>query len=90
MLYPSVNELRKKTDSRYSLVILTAKRARDLVDGKPPLSDSANCDRPVSIAAWEIEEDQISYKRDASALDGAVDANGTRDDEEIANAELSE
>ena len=31
LLYPSINKLRDKTDSRYSLVILTAKRARDLM-----------------------------------------------------------
>ena len=38
LLYPSINKLRDKTDSRYSLVILTAKRARDLIDGKPALT----------------------------------------------------
>ena len=27
MLYPSINEIRKKADSRYTLVILAAKRA---------------------------------------------------------------
>ena len=35
MLYPSINEIRKKADSRYTLVILAAKRARDIIDGKP-------------------------------------------------------
>ena len=35
MLYPSVNEIRKKADSRYTIVILAAKRARDIIDGKP-------------------------------------------------------
>ena len=28
MLYPSINEIRKKADSRYTIVILAAKRAR--------------------------------------------------------------
>ena len=32
MLYPSINELEKATNSRYSLVILTAKRARQLLE----------------------------------------------------------
>jgi DNA-directed RNA polymerase subunit omega len=53
MLYPSINKIRKKADSRYTLVILAAKRARDLIDGKPPLTDTA-VDQPVSIAAHEI------------------------------------
>ena len=34
MLYPSINEIKHKADSRYTLVILAAKRARDIVDGK--------------------------------------------------------
>lgn len=32
MIYPSVDELMKKFDSRYSIVIATAKRARELED----------------------------------------------------------
>ena len=63
MLYPSINELREKADNRYTLVILAAKRARDIVDGKPKLTE-VNVDKPVSIAANEISEDYITYKRD--------------------------
>jgi len=64
MLYPSINEIRKKADSRYTLVILAAKRARDIVDGKPPLVEDYDLERPVSIAAQEIAEDYITYKRE--------------------------
>ncbi len=46
MLYPSINEIRKKADSRYTIVILAAKRARDIIDGKPILTD-ADTDKPV-------------------------------------------
>ena len=69
MLYPSINEIRKKADSRYTLVILAAKRARDIIDGKPILTD-VDIDRPVSIAAHEIAEDLITYRRDEDAQDG--------------------
>lgn len=62
MLYPSINEIRKKADSRYTLAMLAAKRARDLIDGKPPLVE-IDTDRPVSIAANEINDDYITYKR---------------------------
>ena len=62
MLYPSINEIRKKADSRYTLVILAAKRARDIIDGKPALTDE-DTERPVSVAANEIAEDLITYKR---------------------------
>lgn len=73
MLYPSINKIRKKADSRYTLVILAAKRARDLIDGKPALTDTA-VNQPVSIAAHEIAEDLITYSRDESAMDNAKDA----------------
>ncbi|HPD90138.1 MAG: DNA-directed RNA polymerase subunit omega [Anaerovoracaceae bacterium] len=63
MLYPSINEIRKKADSRYTLVILAAKRARDIVNGKPKLTQT-EVDKPVSIAANEISEDLITYKRE--------------------------
>ena len=67
MLYPSINEIRKKADSRYTLVILAAKRARDIIDGKPILTD-VDIDRPVSIAAHEIAEDLITYRRNEDDL----------------------
>ncbi|MDR1068825.1 MAG: DNA-directed RNA polymerase subunit omega [Clostridiales Family XIII bacterium] len=63
LLYPSINEIRQKTDSRYTLVILAAKRARDLIDGKPNLIETDNY-VPVSVAAEEINEDVITYMRD--------------------------
>jgi DNA-directed RNA polymerase omega subunit len=62
LLYPSVNKLQEKTDSRYSLVILTAKRARDIIDGKPVLTEEES-ERPVSQAAKEIAADLITCKR---------------------------
>ena len=51
-----------KTDSRYTLVILAAKRARDLIDGKPALTEEVS-ERPVSQAAKEIAADLITYSR---------------------------
>ena len=63
MLYPSINEIRKKADSRYTLVVLAAKRARDIIDGKPVLVSNANLEKPVSVAAEEIYLDKITYKR---------------------------
>ena len=63
MLYPSINEIRKKADSRYTIVILAAKRAIDIIDGKPILTE-AETEKPVSIAANEIAEDLITYRRE--------------------------
>ncbi len=64
MLYPSINEIRKKVDSRYTLVVLAAKRARDIIDGYPLLTDECPNNRAVSQAAYEIYDDLISYDRD--------------------------
>ena len=49
---------------RNTIVILAAKRARDIIDGKPILTD-VEIDKPVSIAANEIAEDLITYTREA-------------------------
>ena len=64
MLYPSINEIRQKVDSKYTLVIMAAKRARDIVAGYPVLDDNLEGEKPVSVAAYEINEDLITYTRD--------------------------
>ncbi len=63
MLYPSINLLRTKVDSKYTLVSMASKRARDIIDGKPILIDDPSINKPVSIATEEIAEDQITYSR---------------------------
>jgi DNA-directed RNA polymerase subunit omega len=62
MFYPSINVIKSKADSRYTIVIMAAKRARDIIDGKPSLVNE-NIKKPVSIAANEIAKDLITYKR---------------------------
>ena len=62
MLYPSINKIRTKTDSRYTLVILAAKRSRDIIDGIPKLTQE-DVSKPVSVAAYEIAEDLITYRK---------------------------
>jgi len=52
MLYPEISKLMEGLDSRYSLVILTAKRARQLQ------ADSTN-DKTVSRAINEIANGKI-------------------------------
>lgn len=52
-----------KADSRYTLAMMAAKRARDIIEGKPSLVD-IDIEKPVSIAVHEIAEDLITYRRD--------------------------
>ncbi len=60
MMYPGVSELKDKADCRYTLVVESAKRARQLVDGAEPLTDRPEAN-PVSQAAKEILRDKITY-----------------------------
>ena len=62
LLHPPIDEIKLKADSRYTLVIMAAKRARDLVSEKPPLVEIEN-HVPISIAAEEIVRDKITYQR---------------------------
>lgn len=55
MLRPTMSDLVKKTDSRYSLVIAVAKRARQLTDGAEALAE-ATSDKKVSVAINEIDQ----------------------------------
>ena len=64
MLYPSINKIREKVDSRDTLVVLAAKRSRDIIDGMPKLTE-ADVEKPVSIAANEIAENLITYRESA-------------------------
>lgn len=59
MIYPPISELVKKTGSRYTLVIQTARRARQLAQGATPLSTAKN-NKSISIAINEIYEGKIS------------------------------
>jgi DNA-directed RNA polymerase subunit omega len=65
MIYPTLNSLMTKVDSKYTLVIEVAKRARQLVAGAKPLieCDEESLDKPVSIAVQEVEEGLVYYKK---------------------------
>lgn len=70
MIHPSYSELLETLnnvkqeedpviDSRYSLVIASAKRARQLVDGQEAYADHVSIYKPLSIAVEEIREGKI-------------------------------
>ncbi len=61
MLNPSFKNVLKEGDSKYTLVMLTAKRARQLIEGEEPLIDTEST-KPVTIAIEEIVEGKISYQ----------------------------
>ncbi len=60
MIYPELYGLLDKVDCRYTLVVETAKRARQLVDKAQPLTEEVNAN-PVSQAVSEIDSGKITY-----------------------------
>lgn len=62
MINPSVVDLLKKVEDRYSLVIVTSKRARQLIDGSKQLID-VNSKKALTIAINEVNEGAVGYER---------------------------
>ena len=75
MLHPSYSDLMKVVNSevepgeakvvnsRYSIVMATAKRARQIISGDEPLVDGDG-KKPLSIAVEELNESQIKILTD--------------------------
>ena len=71
MLHPSYTDLMKVVNadaehgdqpvvnSRYSIVLATAKRARQIIDGNEPLVAAKAGDKPLSIAIEEVNQAKI-------------------------------
>lgn len=63
MLYPTTDELLKKVDSRYTLVVMVSKRARQLLEGAEPLTNNVKGKKVLSLAVQEIADGEITYTR---------------------------
>jgi len=80
VIEPKIDQLLSHVDSRYTLVILAAKRAREinsyysqLGEGRgefiPPLVESAIGTKPLAIALQEIADGKVAFERlDASGV----------------------
>lgn len=76
MLHPSYSDLMKVVNSevepgeapvvnsRYSIVMATSKRARQLIGGEEPLVDDADGKKPLSIAVEELNQSRIKILGD--------------------------
>ena len=74
MLHPSYTDLMKVVNkdveegetkvvnSRYSIVMATAKRAREIIDGAEPLVDTKDGEKPLSIAIDELNKAKIKLE----------------------------
>lgn len=54
MIYPPIRDLTEKTDSRYSLVIATAKRAREISE-----DETKDVKKPIIEAIREINNGEV-------------------------------
>ncbi len=62
MIYPSIDVLLEKVDSKYTLVIAAAKRGRQLRSGSKKTIDQ-NYSKEVTTALYEIENGNVVYER---------------------------
>ena len=63
MLYPSIDKLMGLVDSKYSLVVVTSKRARQLQERAATNEPGASATKNVSRALWEVATGQVRYHR---------------------------
>jgi len=62
MLYPSIDELVKKVDSKYTLVVAAAKRARGLREGMMCNLGAPKSHKQVGVALEEIDQEAIKVE----------------------------
>lgn len=60
MIYPFADRLEKQVESRYTLVVLAAKRARQLREGAPKLITTTSTN-PLTIALEEIAAGKVTF-----------------------------
>lgn len=61
MINPPILDLLEKVDNRYSLVVVTSKRARQIIAGEKPLTE-VDSNKPLTVAIDEINKGAITYK----------------------------
>lgn len=63
MLYPSIDEMVKIVDSKYSLVVAASKRARLLRDGASSELENPKSNKYVGVALEEIYHNLVVYEK---------------------------
>jgi len=63
MLYPSIDEMTQKVDSKYSLVVAASRRARILRDGTKSELKNPKSHKNVGIALEEIYLEHIRFEK---------------------------
>ncbi|CUN49205.1 MAG: DNA-directed RNA polymerase subunit omega [Sarcina ventriculi] len=61
MINPSIVDLLEKVDNRYSLVIITSKRARQIIDGSEAYV-TVPSNKPLTVAINEVNDGFVKYE----------------------------
>ena len=61
MAFPSLEHALNKVSNRYLLVVLSAKRARQINRGAPPRVETTQ-KKPTSVALEEISQAKVEYR----------------------------
>ncbi len=67
MIFPSSDSIEKNIGSRYSLVVLAAKRAKQIKEGAPVLIDTESTN-PLTIAMEEIAQGKVTILAGSDAM----------------------
>ncbi len=86
MMTPPIEELLERTNSKFLLVTLAAKRARQInsyfnqlgegLGAQIPPQVTSTANKPLSIAFEEIAADKITHREPDEAAAGAVEGDG--------------
>ncbi|KOF58123.1 MULTISPECIES: DNA-directed RNA polymerase subunit omega [Clostridium] len=61
MINPSIVDLKERVGDKYSLVVITSKRARQLIQGEKPLVN-VDSNKPLTIAISELNQGKVNFK----------------------------
>jgi DNA-directed RNA polymerase subunit omega len=59
LVKPAVTDLLEKIDDRFELITISSKRARQIAQGAPVLTDHKEDKSPVTLAVWEVYEEKV-------------------------------
>jgi len=63
VFFGDLDGLLEHVDSKFTLVNVVTKRAKQLNNGAPPLTNRVNANKPVSTAFNEVSDGKIGYRR---------------------------
>ena len=73
LVKPAVTDLLKIMDDIFELITVTSKRARQIAQGAPVLTDHPEDKSPVTLAVWEVSEGKVKLADNQETLEEVSD-----------------